>query len=65
MKRRQRQHLTLAERAGTQAVITIGLDTITWPETVAIVKLGRQAGQVVNAIEHKPSITYPATSLQN
>lgn len=50
-----------------KAVITIGLDTITYnPETVAIIIAAGQSksDQVTKAIEHEPSITYPATSLQ-
>jgi glucosamine-6-phosphate deaminase len=50
-----------------KAVITIGLDTITYnPETVAIVIAAGQAKseQVYNAVEREAGITYPATSLQ-
>jgi glucosamine-6-phosphate deaminase len=50
-----------------KAVITIGLDTITYnPDTVAIVIAAGQAKseQVYNAVEREAGITYPATSLQ-
>jgi glucosamine-6-phosphate deaminase len=50
-----------------KAVITIGLETITYnPDTVAIIIAAGQAKSevVVNALENKPSLNYPATSLQ-
>jgi glucosamine-6-phosphate deaminase len=50
-----------------KAVITIGLNTITYnPDAVAIVIAAGQSKseQVYNAVEREPSITYPATSLQ-
>lgn len=50
-----------------KAVITIGLDTITYnPDTVAIIIAAGQAKseQVARAVELEAGITYPATSLQ-
>jgi glucosamine-6-phosphate deaminase len=50
-----------------KAVITIGLDTITYnPDAVAIIIAAGQAKseQVYNAVEREAGITYPATSLQ-
>jgi glucosamine-6-phosphate deaminase len=50
-----------------KAVITIGLNTITYnPDTVAIIIAAGQAKseQVYNAVEREAGITYPATSLQ-
>jgi len=50
-----------------KAVITIGLNTITYnPDTVAIIIAAGQSKseQVYNAVERESGITYPATSLQ-
>jgi glucosamine-6-phosphate deaminase len=50
-----------------KAVITIGLNTITYnPETVAVIIAAGQSKseQVYNAVERKPGIAYPGTSLQ-
>jgi glucosamine-6-phosphate deaminase len=50
-----------------KAVITIGLNTITYnPDTVAVIIAAGQAKseQVYNAVEREAGITYPATSLQ-
>ncbi len=50
-----------------KAVVTIGLDTISYnPDVVAIIIAAGQSKseQVYNAIEREPGIDYPATSLQ-
>jgi glucosamine-6-phosphate deaminase len=56
------------ETARQRLVITIGLGTITWnPECVAIILAAgaAKAGVVADAIQHEPSVRYPATALQS